>query len=445
MAILNYPTPHIVAWHDDDDSEGLLGGGSHFAKITRTLDYINDPERREQPGFDDELVFMLDAYDIWFQLPMEQLLSRYEGIVAEENDRVSVIFGGGKRCAPNLIHTLACYPIPPSPLPEDLRGAHTDSAMGSTEYSAYRTRYLNSGYIIGPVKDVRRVLERAKEGLEACMDRHGASYDDGSGKTDECYHGSDQSIFVEMFGTQEFQREAMRRQHRTWLDKFLDKFISGRAGSEPPLAYAMGVPVKDRLNPDFAHEANDTSYQPGKPFEMGIAIDYWSLLGHQSANAHEDGRYIRYNESIDSQIGERGRFECPGKAILPADLPAGQISLIPTEPNTWDSMPLYTEVCVAKVPVMIHHNSWFKDRREQQWDSTWWHGRSRALLQQQRENGYEMLSNGVSTDNGTVVQWTELCPRDVEPELFRDVTKDEIENEKKSDDRAEVSESGNGF
>lgn len=446
MAILDYPTPHIVAWQDSSDSDGLLGGGSHYAKITRTLDYINDPERRDRPGFDEELLFMLDAYDIWFQLPVEQLLSRYDEIVAEENDRVahrmgrayenegiqsSVVFGGGKRCTPNLVYTLACYPIPPSPLPADLRGANTDSAKGRTKWSAYRTRYLNSGYVIGPVKDMRRVLERAKQVLDECVHRHGATFDDGHGFTDECYHGSDQSIFAEMFGAQEFQREAMRRHHRTWKDGVQDLFTPGRAGFRPPPTHIMSTPILDMMNPDFAHQENDTSYQPGKPFEMGIAIDYWSLLGHQPSNAEDDVRYIRYNKPIDPQIGEQGQLDCPGKAALPTDLPEGQLSFVSSEPNTWDTMPLYSEICVAKVPVMIHHNAGDKGRREKLWDKTWWHGRSRALLEMRRKEGSDMLNNGIPTDNETVVPWETLCPRDVEPELFRDITKKDIVGEKK--------------
>jgi hypothetical protein len=436
MSILEYPTPHIVAWRDDDNSQGLLGGGSHFAKITRTLEYINDPERRKEPGFDDELVFMLDAYDIWFQLPLEQLLSRYDDIVAEENERVeqrmgrayeaeqihsSVVFGGGKRCAPNLIYTLACYPIPVSPLPEDLRGSNTDTKNGRTDYSSFRTRYLNSGYLIGPIRDMRRVLERAKDKLDECIDRHGASFDDGHGFTDECYHGSDQSIFVEMFGEQEFQREAMRRHHRTWKDWFSDLFGSGRPGANPPRTQIMEQPIGDMLNPGFEHQNNDTSYQPGKPFEMGISIDYWSLLGHQTSNAEDDGRYIRYNESIEPQIGEQGNLDCPGKAVLPEDLPEGRIAPIPAEPYTWDTMPLYSEICLAKAPVMIHHNSGDKAQREHQWNKAWWGGRQRDLFENQRQLGAGMLRKGVSTDNGTYVQWEELCPPEVEPELFRDV------------------------
>lgn len=446
MTLLGYPNPHIVAWEEDEKGGNLLGGGSHFAKITRTLDWINDSERRKQPGFDNELVFMLDSYDIWFQLPLQVLLARYEAIVADENARVAhrmgrahalehisspIVFGGGKRCAPNELHTMACFPVPETPLPDDTHGGNTDTLIGRNQWTSFRTRYLNSGYLIGPVSKIRPMLERAKQKLSECAERKDAPFDDGSGASNNCYRGSDQSIFVEMFGEQEFHREVMRRHHRTSLDNWLDTVISDRAGSRPPPIDIQGAPILDRLEPAFPHQKSSKAYVPNKPFEFGIAIDYWSLLGHQTANAEDDYRFIRHNETLEPQVGRQGIFDCRPKAPMPKDLHTKPLkSLVPTEPNRWDTMPLYTEICVGSVPVMIHHNSPDKSHRERQWDRTWWHGRSRALLEDRRRAGAPMLKDGIPTDNGTMVQWEELCPFDVEPELFRDVKAKEKEKEK---------------
>lgn len=438
MSILEYPNPHIISWGEQGDGKGLLGGGSHFAKITGVLKYINDEQRRKQRGFDDELVLMIDAYDIWFQLPVDVLIARYRAVVAEENARTAqrmgsafykekihspVVFGGGKRCSPNQIHTLACYPIPESPLPMDTYGGNTDTVIGRNMHSSFRTRYLNSGYMIGPIGAMRPILEKAKERMEECAARKGMGYDNGSGSSDFCYSGSDQSIFVEMFGEQEFHREVMRKHHRMSMDKILDKVIPGRAGSRPPPTQIQTAPVDDYLNPIFTHQKNDPTYLPGKPFEYGIIIDYWSLLGHQTSNAEFDSRYIRHDQPIKKQIGNQGMFDCPAKAPMPHDLPsqAPNLELARTEPNRWETMPLYTEICSGIVPVMIHHNSIDKWWREHQWDKTWWHGRSRMLVEAQRKAGLPMLKDGVPTDTGEMVQWEHLCPREVEKELFRDV------------------------
>lgn len=455
MAILDYPKPHIVAWGDNSGTKALIGGGSHYAKITRTLEYINDKKRRQKPGFDDELVFMLDAYDIWFQLPVEILLERYHNIVEEENERVkkrmgrafdtekihsSIVFGGGKRCAPNFIYSLACYPVPDSPISKDIRRQNTDTAMGRNQWSSFRTRYLNSGYIIGPIGKMRPLLEKAKQRLEECIDREGVEWDDGYGGSNRCYGGSDQSIFVEMFGEQEFQREVMRRHHRRVYDGVLEKLIPDRAGANPPPTHIMNTPIEDLLDPAFSHQAHEAKYLGNNPYEMGIAIDYWSLLGHQTSNAEDDGRYIQYDKPIDEQIGRLNRFDCVPKTRFPPELATGQIPFPNKDANTWKSVPLYTEICVGSAPVMIHHNSIDKSQREKQWHKTWWHGQSRTLFNQRNNGASAFLTGGFPTDSGETVSWNELCPRDVEPELFRDVSKEQIEKERKEKEQKQKEE-----
>lgn len=437
MTILGYPAPHIVGWEAQDGTGGLRGGGSHLAKITAGLGYVNDAERRKQPGFDDELVFLVDSYDVWFQLPPEVLIARYRAVVARENARVAqrmgrafdregirsrVVFGAGKRCSPNQLHTVACYPVPESPLPKDLRHGNADTLIGRNLMANFRTRYLNSGYIIGPVGAMRSLLERAKERLDQCAQRKGAWFDNGSGRSDECYHGSDQSIFADMFGEQEIHRELMRRRHRTLLDDWLDAVVPLRPGARPAPSHVLTLPVDDFVEPAFTHQAYRPSQASGsKPFEFGIGLDYWSLLGHQTANAEFDGRYLRHDQALAPQVGQQGPFDCEAKAPMPEDLPADAAALrrLYGGPGRWESMPLYTEICVGSVPVMIHHNSVEKSWREIQWNQTWWHGRSRRLFEERQRDGAPQLVEGIPTDKGTRLRWEDLCPREVDEELFR--------------------------
>ncbi|KAI6782805.1 uncharacterized protein J7T54_000948 [Emericellopsis cladophorae] len=439
MTILGYPNPTILAWGDDDESGGLLGGGSHFAKITRVLEYINNEERRKDPAFEDELVFMLDSFDIWFQLPVHQLLDRYDTLLEQENARVKhrlgkayekegirsqIVFGAGKRCAPNILHSVACYPTPESPLPMDLRGAATDTVLGYSPWSNYRTRYLNSGYIIGPVRELRPLLERAAEKLAACANQGDLPIDNGYG-SHECFRGSDQSIFIEIFGEQEFHRETMRRHHRNKMDDWLDAIVANRPASKPPATHIQGAPINDMLNPEFDHELRSAQWVPDKPWEFGIALDYWSTLGHQTSNAAHDYRYLRHDQPIEEQIGNKGWFDCPGKGSDLADLPEGKIPILAgQEPSSWKALPLYTEICLGVVPVMIHHNSVNKGHREKEWDQVWWHGRARELLEWRRTQGAPQLVKGIPAENGPVLKWEELCPADIEPELFRDGNQD---------------------
>lgn len=435
LTILGYPAPHIIGWGAQDGREGFRSGGSHLVKITAGLDYVNDAERRKQPGFDDELIFIIDSYDMWFQLPAEVLIARYRAVVAledavvarrmgrafgREGIRSKVVFGAGKRCAPNQLHTVACYAVPESSLPKDLRRGNTDTVLGRNMYSNFRTRYLNSGYIIGPVGAVRPMLERAKERLDQCARRTGAWFDNGSGLSDECYHGSDQSIFADIFGEQEMNREMMRRRHRTLVDDWLDLVVPNRPGARPPASHVLNTPVQDSLKPAFTHQAYRASQAPSRETpEFGIGLDYWSLLGHQTANAEFDSRYIRHDDALGPQVGRQGIFDCLAKAPMPRDLPA-EAAVLGLTDMRWGTMPLYTEICLGSVPVMIHHNSVDKTWREKQWNQTWLHGHSRRLLEERRRAGAPQLVEGIPTDKGTKLPWSALCPRDVEGELFRD-------------------------
>lgn len=233
---LSYPNPHLLAWQETFDKSGMMGGGSHIAKITRTLEYLE----KLGSDSDDELVLMIDGYNIWFQLPVEVLVSRYYDILSETDIRLEqrytqrgwlaardqelhgelssrIVFAAGKRCAPNQVHTIACYALPASPLPEDLYGEDTDTPIGHNQYYSARQRYLNSAIIMGPVRDMRKLFERANVStsreelwLAGAVGPQDLT-DNGSGGSEYFYHGSDQSIFAKIWGRQEYALEVLRR------------------------------------------------------------------------------------------------------------------------------------------------------------------------------------------------------------------------------------------
>ena len=441
MTLLGYPAPTIIGWGFEDSSNGLKGGGSHYMKITNSLAYIENHERNGTPDFEEEVVFMLDAYDIWFQLPVETLLARYEKVLREENARVAhrmgkayhnekiesgVIFGAGKRCIPNMPYTISCYPVPDSPVPHDVYGDATDSQFGVSSASAYRARYLNSGFIIGKVKFMRPLLKKAQEKMEICKDQKPRE-DDVRNWSGHCYSGSDQSIFNEMLGEQEYHREVMRRHHRGIFDDMLDKMIPGRAGAWPKPYYVYGALVKDPLSPEFPHNQHNTTLLPGKPFEFGMALDYFYDLGHQAINAERDVFYVKHDKPLKGQLGRFSPFDCRNmRSNMPDDIPSGNVELLaadPSGPKTWKQVQLMSEVCVDTVPVMIHHNAMNKKRIETEWSKPWWHGRSRKLMEYRKNEGAEALVNGFKTDSETVkkLTWDELCPAEYDEELYRDV------------------------
>lgn len=293
--------------------------------------------------------------------------------------------------------------------------------MGRDSYSSHRQRYLNSGYMIGPIADVRAIFQRALEKIKSIPDK--SPWDNGSGDSDYKHHGSDQSIFHEIWGEQEFQREVMRRRHLSLSAK-----AKGMTKGKPTMI--EGVYVEDRLNPPFTHEPAEE--KPGKPDEFGIGVDYWSDLGQQTANSEGDGRWIRYNRPVAEQSAQRQLFDCPAHMsghiphdILNTTVPRAAVSDASqfSPLRGWDEVPLYTNVCLDTIPVMIHHNdpaTSVRQRREL-WGRLFFQPHARGLMEEVFErtgSNSEGSRGGAYTAAGKYLSWSELCPASLEPELF---------------------------
>ena len=311
--------------------------------------------------------------------------------------------------------------------------------MGRNKYTSLKQRYLNSGYAIGPVSDMRRLWRRAQEKVDS-LSQH-PDWDNGSHGADFMYHGSDQSIFNSILGEQEFQREIMRRRHRTADDQ-------ARGTAKDPLPTRIeGTLVDDPINPSFTHEPMEA--KEGKPDEFGIGLDYFSELGHQTANAEDDARYIRYSGDVEEQANKEpnGLFDCPRRVskTLPHDIDASRSPIqvygkVDTASVGWSDVPLYTNTCLNKIvsrlqnlkakslltcsqPVMIHHNG-NKDARQFSWPWTWMQPHSRKVIEELMSTidpELETSRAGGAFAGESFLGWNELCPKDMESEIFRDL------------------------
>ncbi|RYP22673.1 hypothetical protein DL765_001523 [Monosporascus sp. GIB2] len=442
-SLLGYPTPSILAWNQHFDEGHKLGGGSHMAKVSGVLDYLNSLSSKQ----DDELVLMMDAYDIHLQLPKSVLTSRYYSTreaaqrrlveyaghktVDDGNLQQLVVFGAGKRCAPNWPHTVACYAIPNSPLPEDLYGGNTDTSMGHTHWSSVRQRFLNSGYVLGPVGAMRRIFAEAWKEIKEWPETD--PFDDGQRFSANVYRGSDQSVFAAMYGRQEWVREKFRLKHAP-------------PGTKPRTSKVFGTFVDNALSPSFTHEPFDPDLSKGNPYEFGIYLDFWSELGHQTINSDWDARWVTYDKQkpVDEQVGFRSVWDCPTKVpdVLPDDilssrLPAELLNGTSSsdEPSPWLTRPLYTHLCLSQIPVFRHMNG-PKEHREIDWPMIWYQPKARAMLkdlkellgepakktwQEHKANSTLLIAGGAWTDKGELLKWEQLCPSDYDKEIFRDV------------------------
>ena len=428
--LLGYPSPVLTAWGEEHNRDGILGGGSHLAKVSSVLRYLQSLPAEQ----DNDTVIMLDAYDIWLQLPMQVLLGRYEELLSSAQSRLEqsleakavdyeglrqlILFGAGKRCAPNLMHTVACYALAESPLPHDLYGNDTDTVIGHNLWYSFRQRYLNSGVIIGPVKPMRHLFEEAQRLVEKQPDHD--PLDDGTGVSDFIYHGSDQSIFAAMYGRQELARETLRLKHSPH-------------GTKPRSSQILGANIDNALDPSFTHEKIDLNLTDGhNPWEYGIFLDYWSDVAHQTVNSERDATWLRYSQrNVEKQVPRRALFDCPVRIPdgIPNDILISRANTLDTV--DWKLQPLYTHLCLSRVPVLVHHNG-DKARRETEWHRMWYHRNASAMLhdlhvsmppeqgtfEQAKRRPRLSTVGGAWTDTGKHLAWSELCPRDWEREVL---------------------------
>jgi hypothetical protein len=449
LSILGYPTPTLVAWNEEFDEEDILGGGSHKAKVFRVLDYLRDLDSTQ----DDDLVVMIDAYDLWFQVPLCTLLDRYQNVtqmaqerlvttigkeaVSQNNLTQTVLFGAGKRCAPNHAHEIPCWAVPESPLPDSLYGSNTDTVIGHNTAWSTRQRWLNSGFTMGPVNSVRQLFERAADIIHTTPDLD--PLDPGDHMGDYGYHGSDQSIFMKIWGRQEWMRESLRLAHSP-------------PGTKPRSSAIYSTPIDNVLSPSFAHESTadleaDLAAGRASNWEFGIHLDYWSDFTHQTINSEVDGRFLDFrhlNESLETGMPPRTVWDCALR--LPHEIPIDMRNATLPAPvealaaESWLDRNLYTHLCLERFPAAVHFNG-IKSDRELFWPKVWYQKQAREMLQAMQEemDAHEVRVvnfsehkampgrdnvGGAWTDKGELLSWEALCPMDGgewERELFRDI------------------------
>ncbi|KAI4130366.1 MAG: hypothetical protein LQ347_003411, partial [Umbilicaria vellea] len=256
--ILDYPPPTLINYGKTFEGDGW-DKGTHTGKISGVHDYLRDSKHLK----DDDLVLVIDGYDIWFQLPPEVMINRYHSTIREANvrlrrqygmtnrktpwssDKVShvpkytqtVLYGADKLCWPNPADDPACAAVPPSTLPSSIYGPQTD--LDPTGF-LNRPRYLNSGTVIGPVSSVRAIYERALQKVES--EKRGTI--------------GDQFVFAEIFGEQEVQRQISRRASQGASSKWLDW-----------LSNALGT--SESGNGNATAGMNNMTIVPGQRYEYG--------------------------------------------------------------------------------------------------------------------------------------------------------------------------------
>ncbi|KAL0930528.1 uncharacterized protein CTRU02_214603 [Colletotrichum truncatum] len=371
---LGYPMPTLLNWNGEFNRPDWHFSGSHIAKLESLLVAL-DTLYEENHAVDDDIALLVDAYDVWFQLPPSALLDRFHKVNLEADKRVhkswtdsgydpqfpiappkqNIIITTAKDCQPgpesgshpNYNHW------PDSPLPSDFYGQDTDkidvSADSARKYRRIRPRCVNSGMIMGKVGPLRAALRRCKEKVEIVSKKGRQLW-------------SDQALIAEVIGEQEMLRE--------WIRSILR-----------PVDQPFGHPQ------DLSKEVRKVAEAGlgGQRFEFGIGLDYTFSTMPPTCSAEEDGSFVRWSdrEAVQKASEKAG---VPGNIRVP-DMPThlgGSESPVPGSRLSWADVPLYTDFFFGDAPVAIHHNAYIsglkKWRLENWWNMTWFYPHLRDLV-----------------------------------------------------------------
>ncbi|KAF5639001.1 hypothetical protein F52700_4271 [Fusarium sp. NRRL 52700] len=375
---LGYPAPVIVNWGKTYDKSKGWKGGSHLAKITGTLEYLDSVSNPKTPEEDrleeDDIVLLTDSYDVWFQLPPEILLKRYHEANRQANERLASQWNGGgkspmeqtiivsaqKKCfpPPSSGSVLHCDQLPESPARKDLYGPNTDK--DPNVFHDVRPKYLNSGSMIGPVGDMRRYFRRVQERIQRGL---------VNGK--DLY--SDQGIFGEIFAEQEIWRRWQRKNTVSQKDESFEVVHSD--------------------------------------FEYHVGLDYTQNLFIPTVFEEQDGEIIALNNETgiaekSVSLGIKPRLDGVPEDIQSSSNPLNMHVL--HDPADWGDMPVYADFYSTAIPVVVHHNAHkdgAKKRRYLWWDRIWFFPYLRQLIKSQLKLVEAEPLLEIAVDGQRLVYW----------------------------------------
>ncbi|QYT00458.1 hypothetical protein H0G86_007540 [Trichoderma simmonsii] len=381
---LGYPLPTLLNWDGEFNRPEWHFAGSHIAKLESLLAVIEETLGGAQVdggADDDDLAVLVDAYDIWFQLPPSVLIQRYHQLNNEANERLRKQWQEAQHNSPSafpvsppkqsIIVTTAkdCQPDsesgsdphydhwPQSPMPRDLYGEGTDQVLPllfdpARKYKKIRPRCINSGMIMGTMRSLRQVLRRCKRKIETVA-RSGRQL------------WSDQALLGEVIGDQEMWREWMRELGSSW----------DGSGAKYDLS---------TLSPEVRDIAAKALV--GEQFEFGIGLDYNFTTIPATCSAEEDGYFVKLDDkkavkeqSLKAGVPNGARISSTPKELKlenPIESPLSKVS--------WGEIPLYTDFFFGVAPVGIHHNAYINGlkswRLNNWWSMMWFYPRLRELV-----------------------------------------------------------------
>lgn len=396
-AVLEYPPCRLINW--GMHSQGSVVKPANSLGVLRYLEGL--PSEK-----DDDLVLIGRGNELWFQLRPTVLLSRYHQARDIEERRFasrfgkmnakvhgihhSIIFAASKICEGEGVMKETCDAAPESPLPHDMYGVNTDTAVGRDEHSNFRPRYPDSGLVIGPVNALRDFYK------QVCARQNDTAAHD--------MQGVEAEIVNTMWAEQQRYRRSVLPAQRPWSQPFMD---------------GLGADQSKASGKDYEQAADEGA--DASDGEYGLAIDYSSSIAHYTASSRDDARQLENQKMLvpGSEQDCKSHLESMPKDILASEPPDRKTS--------WKSVMLYTQTCTGKIPAVIH-NSETGVREALAWRNLWFYPYLQKWRENKRREGRgdplgapaeasdEGTEDGRNVNNGAAwvsdkekIEWWDLC------------------------------------
>lgn len=359
----------LNGWNSTGELDAAV---THLAKVRNVMRYLDDLPATAN----DDLVLIVDGYDVVMHLPAEIMIQRYFSVIETANKRLderfgkgykmtrlggfterprqSILFGPDKVCWPEDERRPACWAVP-----EDT--GMPAGAFGPPDGSIHRhpPRWLNSGTIMGPVGDMRQMFA-------VTLERIRTTYDP------EYYRKeSDQMYMSDVWGEQEYYR-SVRELKPNASENMEDDPI-------PP-----GGP-EDKFIPKIL---------PRQKTEYHIAMDYESELFQTRAGNELILEFLPFDGADNSIAVDENRNEAEGfepyRIYLPSDVVASlkrlftSISAIHPLPSSKladliASLPFGVNIITRHI-YALYHCTGEKGYLDSLWPTLWFYPYTKPLL-----------------------------------------------------------------
>jgi len=299
---------------------------------------------------DDDVVIIPDSEGTVFQLRPDILLERFwESVrVGQQRARLGMreadanvtyqkmVFGASKTCGVDVDEP-ACYAAPHSLLKTNVYGRQTDRlAIKEEDPNVFmRERFIDTGFVMGELKAVKNLYERALQIMEADKEKR-----------------TEQDAIARIFGEQEYYRASLREKNSTdWERK------------RHSVARFFGIGEASPLAPHPTHRK--VELQADTQYEWAIGLDYEGLLTAASSSPKIMG-FANHNETsmLYNLRNQHGVSTSVGTSLqedihrsFPPFWSRTPLWDQPRWPKlSWSDIPLFTNLWTGAIPASFHLN-----------------------------------------------------------------------------------------